>query len=128
MESELRVGTFKYGEKSIMYILIENNTFIRFNKYNTHQEDSIRWFKCINPILTLQRTTRENITDALFQVYLTEEDMTRLSKESKTNKGFNEICTPVFDIHHKTIGNGNGKSRITSSAYEIGVTPTSIRL
>jgi len=26
-------------------------------------------------ILTLQRITREKVTDALFQVYLTEEDM-----------------------------------------------------
>ena len=48
IESELRVGKFKYGDKSMMHILIENNTFVRFNKYNTHQEDSIRWLKYIN--------------------------------------------------------------------------------
>ena len=74
-----------------MYTMIEKNTFIRFNKYNNHQKDSIGWFKYTDPILTLQRTTREKGTDALFQVYLTEEDMTRLSKESRTNKGCNEF-------------------------------------
>ena len=77
IESELRVEKFKYGDKSIMHILIKNNKFVRFNKYNTHQEDSIRWFKYINSILTLQRTTREKLTDVLFQVYLTDKDIKR---------------------------------------------------
>ena len=107
-----------------MHTLIENNTFIKTDKYNTHQEDSFGWFKYINPILTLQRTTtNENITDALFQVSLTEEDVTQLSKESKRNKGFAEIHIPAFEIHHKTIGNENGKSHITTSAYEIRCHP-----
>ena len=48
IESKLRVGKFKYGDNSMMYILIENNTFVRFNKYNTRQEDSIGWLKYIN--------------------------------------------------------------------------------
>lgn len=59
---------------------IKKNTFIRCNKYNIRQEDNIGWFKYINPILTLQGITREKGTDDLFQVYLTEKDMTRLSK------------------------------------------------
>ena len=70
LESELRVGKFKYGETIIMHTLIENNTFLRFNKYKTRQEDSIRWFEYINSIITLQRTTREKVTDTLFQVIL----------------------------------------------------------
>jgi len=45
--------------------------------------------------------------------------MTKLSKKSKTNKRSDEFCIPVFDIHDKTIGNVNGKSQITTSAYEI---------
>ena len=53
-----------------MHTLIENNTFLRFNKYKTRQEDSIRWFEYINSIITLQRTTREKVTDTLFQVIL----------------------------------------------------------
>ena len=48
IESELRVGKFKYGDKSMMHILIENNIFVRFNKYNTHQEDSNGRLKYIN--------------------------------------------------------------------------------
>ena len=41
VEPELRVGKFKFGEKSIMHTLIENNTFIRFNKYTTDQKNII---------------------------------------------------------------------------------------
>ena len=51
-----------------MHTLIENNIFVRADKYYTHQEDIISWFKYINPILTLQRTTREKVTDTLFRV------------------------------------------------------------
>ena len=79
--------------------------------------------KYINTILTLQRTTRKKMTDALFQVYLTEEDMKWLSKESKTEKGSTEIHIATFDIHHKTIWNGNEKSHIPTSAYEIECHP-----
>ena len=77
IESDLRVEKFKYGDKSIIHTLIESKKFVRFNKYNTHQEDSIRWFKYINSILTLQRFTREKLTDVLFQVYLTDKDIKR---------------------------------------------------
>ena len=45
--------------------------------------------------------------------------MTKLSKKSKTNKGSDEFCISVFDIHDKTIGNVNEKSRTSTSAYEI---------
>ena len=60
---------------------------------------------------------------APFQVYLTEEDMRGLSKESKTEKRSTEINIPTFNIHHKTIGNKNGKSRITTKAYGIRCYP-----
>ena len=83
IESELRLGKFKYGDKGIMHISIGTTTFVRFNKYNTYQEDSIGWFKYINSIITSQRTKREKLTDALFQVYITDEDMKGLSKRTK---------------------------------------------
>ena len=68
IESEIRVRKFKYGGKSIMHTPIENNTFLRSNKYNTYQEDCIEWFKYINLILTLQRTKRDKLTEALFNI------------------------------------------------------------
>ena len=34
-----RMNEFKYGKKSITYHLLEINTFIKDNKFNTHQED-----------------------------------------------------------------------------------------
>ena len=38
-------------------------------------------------------------------------------------KGLTEIHIPAFDIHHKTIGNGNGKICITTSVYKIKCHP-----
>ena len=63
-----------------------------------------------------------------FQVYLTEEDMRGLSKGYKTEKGSTEIHIPAFNIHHKTIGNGNGESRITTSAYGIRCYPDDFKI
>ena len=38
-------------------------------------------------------------------------------EETFTTNNSNEIKIPVFDIHSKTIGNGNGRSRIATYAY-----------
>ena len=41
VESSIRMGEFKYDEKSVMHNLIKLNIFIKHNKFNTHQENSI---------------------------------------------------------------------------------------
>ena len=41
---------FKFGEKSVMSELLENNTYMKYEKFNTHKEDSIGWLKYVNPI------------------------------------------------------------------------------
>ena len=60
----------------------------------------------------------DKLFEALFNVYLTNEDMKILSNDAKTAQGYEETHLLVFNIRHKTIGNGNGKRRITTSAYE----------
>ena len=46
-------------------------------------------------------------------------------KESKTGeKTTQEIVIPVFDIHRKIFGSGNGDDRITTTIYEIRTSPT----
>ena len=40
----------KFGEKSVIPVLLENNTYMKYEKFNTHKEDSIGWLKYVNPI------------------------------------------------------------------------------
>ena len=37
-----------------MTVLIKHNTFVNYDKYKTHKEDSIGWFNYINPTVVLQ--------------------------------------------------------------------------
>ena len=69
------MSKFKFGEQSVISALLENNTYMKYEKYNTHKEDSIGWLKYVNPVISLQRTTREKISDALMLVHLNEEEM-----------------------------------------------------
>ena len=41
----------KFGDKSVMSSLLENNTYTRYEKFNTHREDSIGWLKYVNSII-----------------------------------------------------------------------------
>ena len=36
-----------------MFTLVDNNTYIKYNKLNTHYEESMRWLKYINPAISL---------------------------------------------------------------------------
>jgi len=54
--------------------------------------------------------------------------MKLLSKEPTTETGPTEIHILVFEIYHKTIGNGNRKSHITTSAYKIRCHPDNSKI
>ena len=103
-----------------MHTLIENNTFIKADKYNTHQEDTIGCFKYINPILTLQRTTRENVTDTLFQVYL---EVTLLSKVSKKKKDLLKSISLLLTSTTRQLKVETGKVVSPQAHMKSGVTP-----
>lgn len=97
-----------------MSSLLDNNTYMRYNKFNTHSEDSIGQLKYINPIISLQHTTREKLPDALILVHINDDEMTAMSNkpgeytEDPLKK--NELLISAFDIHHKKVGNGNDQT------------------
>ena len=66
-----------------MSTLLENNTYMKYEKFNTHKEDSIGWLRYVNPVISLQRTTREKISDTLILVHLNEEEMKAMKSTSK---------------------------------------------
>ena len=117
IESSLRLSQFKFGERTIIAALIKHNIFINYDKYKTHKEDSIGWFKYISPTVALQKTTRIRLEEALMAVYMTEEETKALTKTGEKESD-EAVVIPAFDIHCKNVGNGNGAGRITTNAYE----------
>ena len=102
-----------------MRTLIRLNTFMKYNKFNTHTTDNIRWCKFINPVLLLQKITRDYITDILLNVYLSEDDINKLQTKDKNKNLQYDVRIIAFDIHHKIIGNGNGSEGITTKTYPL---------
>ena len=60
-------------------------------------------------------------------VHLNDDEMTAMKNTSKEStddqQRKNEILIPAFDIHHKTVGNGNGANRISTTAFDIRCNP-----
>ena len=117
VESSIRFSHSKHGENSIIKSLIKNNTFIKYNTFNTHKEDSIRCFKYISPTLSLQQTPRNRLKEVPMSVYMTDNKTKELTKTKKSNNENNPIIVLAFDIYSKIIGNGKGSGRITIKAY-----------
>ena len=110
-----------------MSVLLKNNTYMKYEKFNTHKEDIIGWLKYVNLVISLQRTTREKISDALMLVHLNDEKMTTMTNTSTEiiddPQRQNEILIPAFDIHYKTVGNGNRANMIPKTAVDIRCNP-----
>ena len=70
-----------------MPALLENKTYMKYEKFNTHKEDSIGWLRYVKPVISLQRTTREKISDALMLVHLNEEEVTAMKNPSNEITG-----------------------------------------
>ena len=122
IESSLRLSQFKFGERTIMAALIKYNTFINYDKYKTHKEDIIRWFKYIIPTVALQKSTRIRLEVALMAVYMKKEETKVLTKTGEKEND-EAVVIPTFDIHSKNVCNGNGAERITTNAYEFRCHP-----
>ena len=41
VESSIMMSKFKFGEQSVMPALLENNTYMKYETFNTHKKDSI---------------------------------------------------------------------------------------
>ena len=127
MESSIRMSKFKYGEKSVTLTLLDNNTYIKYKKIITYREYSIGWLKYLNLVIFYHRTTREKQSDALMLVHLNEDESkeisNNLSNDADDPLKMSKLHIPAFDIHHNTIGNGNGTHRISITAFDILCNP-----
>ena len=60
-------------------------------------------------------------------VHFNNDEMTAMTNTSCENtenpQKQNELIIPVFDIHHKTVGNGNGANRISTTAFDTRCNP-----
>jgi len=54
---------------------MENNSFVRYNKFDTQREDYIEWINYVNLILSLQHTTRDNTCNAMMNELISEKEM-----------------------------------------------------
>ena len=99
-----------------MAALIKHTTFINYDKYKTHKEDSIGYLSILAQ-RPLQTTTRLRLEEVLMAVYITEEEINTLTKIDEKDSN-SAVIIPAFDIHSKNIGNVNGVGRITTNAYE----------
>ena len=127
IESTIPLGDIKYGNKqqlsSIFDTLVTNNAYLSLNKFCTHKEHSIGFFTHINPKVALRNNFRNAIQDELMWIDLNDEECAPMIHQIKDSSGENtiqqKIVIPVFDLHNKEIGDGNGNERVTTYTYEI---------
>ena len=66
-------------------------------------------------------------SDAIMLIHLNDEEITAMTNTSieitDNPQRQNEILIPAFDIHHKTVGNGNGVNKISTTAFDIRCNP-----
>ena len=136
IETALYYKKFMYannGAKTVLPVLRHNNMWLKWNKLSTHREASIGFIKYVNTSITLQVSIRSRIELALCGMSLTEEDMKIIAPltEGKKRKAptdihseeFEPIQLSAFDLSTKKIGFGNGKIRVTTTAFEVKCHP-----
>ena len=69
----------KFGQRNILNTLHQQQAFIQFNKYSTHREARIGWFKCISTSITLQSSAKLRVENLLKTAYLTESKIISLT-------------------------------------------------
>ena len=52
------------------FTLLENNTYIKYNKFNTLHKDNIGWLKYTKLVISFQCTSREKMSYTLLLVHL----------------------------------------------------------
>lgn len=110
-----------YSTKTIMSTLIENKNFVCYNNL-IHTERVILNESTINPMLSLQPTTSENVQNIIINEHLSEKEM-KLNNNKQDERITDGITTPSFNISHKTIGNGNWKYHITTITIVVRFNP-----
>ena len=132
IESSRSLGELKHGNnthlENIFDTLKKNNAFLRHEKFKSHKEHSLGFFVDINPRVTLRETLRRRIQDQLMWIDLEDEDCKDMIHQDLDTEGKPtgkvRILISVFDLHSREVGDGNGKDRVTTFAYEIRRAPT----
>ena len=132
IESSRSLGKLKHGNntqmENIFDTLKKNNAFLRHEKLKSHKEHSLGFFVDINPRVTLRETLRRRIQDQRMWIDLDDEDCKDMIHQDLDTEGKPtgkvRILIPAFDLHSREVGDGNGKDRVTTFAYEIRCAPT----
>ena len=127
IESAKSVSDLKHGNNSdmtnIFSTLVENGGFLKHQKFQSHKEHAIGFFVQINPRVTLRDKLRERIQDVLMWIDIEDEQSKDMLVDIKDNEGNptgkQRILIPAFDIYSKKVGEGQGRDRVTTFAYEI---------
>ena len=128
-----------------MATLRDSWDWIGCDKFDTHREAFIGWFKNMSPITTLHNTARSKGETDLLNVTLTSVEVTQFSPTPETipdddettrhdnnntkqrsnsgNKKSNDfdfddyplLVLPAFDLSRSTVSYGNGKLRVKNS-------------
>ena len=79
--------------------------------------------KYVNSVISLQRTTIENIPNVFMLILINEKEMKEMSNNSCNDIDdplrMNELCILVFDIYHRTVGNENVRNHIPTIAFDV---------
>ena len=132
IESSRSLGDLKHGNnthmENIFDTLKKNNVFLRHEKLKSHKEHSLGFFVEINQRITLREPLRRRIQDQLIWINLDDEDCKYMIHHEIDSKGQSSgkerIIIAAFDLHSREVGDGNGKDRVTTFAYEIRCAPT----
>ena len=127
-----------------MNTLHQQQTFIQFNKYSTHHEACIGWFKYISTFITLQSSAKLRVENLFKTAHLAASEIVSFTTTNyKTvtrsqngrsrkrmgeinhdeNDEWKEIVFPVFDLHVRRISFGNDDKRISTIAFEVRCHP-----
>ena len=123
--------------------------WLKWKKMSTHREASIGFIKYESPTIMLQTVIRSRIELALYSMPFTEEDIKHLvtvirgEKRKTTNEldsnetsitepngdcEYAPIHLPIFNLSTKNIHYGNGKRRVSTTAFEVKCHPNNAAL
>ena len=85
----------KFGKRNIMSTLQQQQVFLKFDKYSTHREAYIDWFKYIGTTLTLQASAKLRVENLLKTAHLIPSEIASLTT---TN---HKTITDTFTDHSR---------------------------
>ena len=133
----------KYGQFCFS-TLQQQQAFLQFNKYSTHREECIGWFKYFSTSITLQSFAKLRVGNLIKTAHLTSSEIISFTNTNykpvtgttndlsrKRMDKFNhdvddewkDIVFPAFDLHMRRISFDNDDERISTIVLEVGCHP-----